>query len=312
MSKRGSYGKKRYYTLIFVLAVLIAAFVYSTATKTSIQGGVTLEERAEDALRVHYIDVGQGDSELIELPNDEVMLIDAGENDKGGLVADYVRSQGIDKIDYLVGTHPHSDHIGGLDTVIDELEIGKIYMPKASSDTKTFSDVLDAVERKGLSVNSAKAGVEILNDGDLSVTFVAPVREAYKSLNNVSAVVKIVYKGSSFLFTGDAEEQAEGDITADVRADVLKVGHHGSSTSSSWDFLDRVKPSCAVISCGEGNDYGHPHAETLEKLSDIGAAVYRTDLDGTVIIETQGDGYTVYTENSEENRGDDDYENQRK
>ena len=312
MSKRGSYGKKRYYTLIFVLAVLIAAFVYSTATKTNIHGGITLEERSEDALRVHYIDVGQGDSELIELPNDEVMLIDAGENDKGGLVADYVRSQGIDKIDYLVGTHPHSDHIGGLDTVIDELEIGKIYMPKASSDTKTFSDVLDAVERKGLSVNSAKAGVEILNDGDLSVTFVAPVREAYKSLNNVSAVVKIVYKGSSFLFTGDAEEQAEGDITADVRADVLKVGHHGSSTSSSWDFLDRVKPSCAVISCGEGNDYGHPHAETLEKLSDIGAAVYRTDLDGTVIIETQGDGYTVYTENSEENRGDDDYENQRK
>lgn len=312
MSKRGSYGKKRYYTLIFVLAVLIAAFVYSTATKTSIHGGVTLEERAEDALRVHYIDVGQGDSELIELPNDEVMLIDAGENDKGGLVADYIRAQGIDKIDYLVGTHPHSDHIGGLDTVIDELEIGKIYMPKASSDTKTFSDVLDAVERKGLSVNSAKAGVEVLNDGDLSVTFVAPVREAYKSLNNVSAVVKIVYKDSSFLFTGDAEEQAEGDITADVRADILKVGHHGSSTSSSWDFLDRVKPSCAVISCDEGNDYGHPHAETLEKLSDIGAAVYRTDLDGTVIIETQGDGYTVYTENSEENRGDEDYANQRK
>lgn len=312
MSKRSSYGKKRYYTLIFVLAVLIAAFVYSTATKTSIHGGVALEERAKDALRVHYIDVGQGDSELIELPNDEVMLIDAGENDKGGLVADYIRSQGIDKIDYLVGTHPHSDHIGGLDTVIDELEIGKIYMPKASSDTKTFSDVLDAVERKGLSVNSAKAGVEILNDGDLSVTFVAPVREAYKSLNNVSAIVKIVYKGSSFLFTGDAEEQAEGDITADVRADILKVGHHGSSTSSSWDFLDRVKPSCAVISCGEGNDYGHPHTETLEKLSDIGAAVYRTDLDGTVIIETQGDGYTVYTENSEENRGDNNYENQRK
>ena len=312
MSKRGSYGKKRYYTLIFVLAVLIAAFVYSTATKTSIHGGIALEERAEDALRVHYIDVGQGDSELIELPNDEVMLIDAGENDKGGLVADYVRSQGIDKIDYLVGTHPHSDHIGGLDTVIDELEIGKIYMPRASSDTKTFSDVLDAVERKGLSVNSAKAGVEILNDGDLSVTFVAPVREAYKSLNNVSAIVKIVYKGSSFLFTGDAEEQAEGDITADVRADILKVGHHGSSTSSSWDFLDRVKPSCAVISCGEGNDYGHPHSETLEKLSDIGAAVYRTDLDGTVIIETQGDGYTVYTENSEENKGDEDYANQRK
>ena len=312
MSKRSSYGKKRYYTLIFVLAVIIAAFVYSTATKTSIHGGVALEERAKDVLRVHYIDVGQGDSELIELPNDEVMLIDAGENDKGGFVADYIRSQGIDKIDYLVGTHPHSDHIGGLDTVIDELEIGKIYMPKASSDTKTFSDVLDAVERKGLSVNSAKAGVEVLNDGDLSVTFAAPVRTEYKSLNNVSAVVKIVYKGSSFLFTGDAEEQAEGDITADVRADILKVGHHGSSTSSSWDFLDRVKPSCAIISCGEGNDYGHPHAETLEKLSDIGAAVYRTDLDGTVIIETQGDGYTVYTENSEENKGDEDYANQRK
>ncbi len=304
MKNQTVHGKKRYYTLIFVLAVLVAAFIYSAAPNKAPQGGVALEERAEDALRVHYIDVGQGDSELIELPNDEVMLIDAGENDKGGVVADYIKSQGIDKIDYLVGTHPHSDHIGGLDTVIDELEIGKIYMPKVASDTKTFNDVLDAVERKGLSVNTAKSGVEVLKSDDLSVTFVAPVRETYKSLNNVSAVVKIVYKNSSFLFTGDAEEQAEEDITADVRADILKAGHHGSSTSSSWDFLNRVKPSCAVISCGEGNEYGHPHTETLEKLSEIGAAVYRTDLDGTVIIETQGDGYTVYTENSEENKGE--------
>lgn len=304
MKNHTVHGKKRYYTLIFVLAVLVAAFIYSAAPNRTPQGGVALEERAEDALRVHYIDVGQGDSELIELPNDEVMLIDAGENDKGGVVVDYIKSQGIDKIDYLVGTHPHSDHIGGLDTVIDELETGKIYMPKVASDTKTFNDVLDAVERKGLSVNTAKSGVEVLKSDDLSVTFVAPVRETYKSLNNVSAVVKIVYKNSSFLFTGDAEEQAEEDITADVRADILKAGHHGSSTSSSWDFLNRVNPSCAVISCGEGNEYGHPHTETLEKLSEIGAAVYRTDLDGTVIIETQGDGYTVYTENSEENKGE--------
>ncbi len=295
--KRRTRRGKWYYILIVAAVALVAAFAHNAAPQDTAETGGTMDAADEGALRVHYIDVGQGDSELIELPNGEVMLIDAGENNKGELVAEYIKSQGIEKIDYLVGTHPHSDHIGGLDTVISEFEIGALYMPDVESTTKTFSDVLDAAEEKGLTLYTAGAGVSLIDTESLSVKFVAPVGTSYSSLNNYSAVVRVTYGNSSFLFTGDVESLAEDEITGDISADILKVGHHGSNTSSSEEFLLRVNPKCAVISCGEGNEYGHPHEETLEKLESIGAEVYRTDIDGTIVIETSGDGYTVYTEN---------------
>lgn len=299
MNSKTVRGKAWHYTLILALVALIAAFANNLMPRNATESKLVLDERAEGVLRVHYIDVGQGDSELIELPNDEVMLIDAGENDKGELVAEYIKSQGIEKIDYLVGTHPHSDHIGGLDIVINEFDIGKIYMPKAEATTATFNDVLDAVENKGLRINTAKAGVSLVSGDDLTVEMLAPVKTNYASSNNYSAVIKIVYKNSSFLFTGDAERVSENDIKSDVSADVLKVGHHGSDTSSSDAFLERVRPNIAVISCGVDNKYGHPHAETLQKLADVNAEVHRTDTDGTVVIDTDGEQYEIYTENSE-------------
>lgn len=241
-----------------------------------------------DELRVSFIDVGQGDSEFIELPNGETMLIDAGTNETGKNVVDYIKSLGYTSINYVVGTHPHEDHIGGLDDVIKTFDIGSIYMPKVTADTKTFEDVLDAAESKNLIINTAKSGVSIMDTEDLSVKFLAPTLDSYENTNDYSAVVKVVYGDTSYLFTGDAEEFSENLITDDVNADVLKVGHHGSSTSTSTEFLKKVSPSSAVISCGKGNSYGHPHSETLQKLADMGTAVYRTDELGTIVSVSDG------------------------
>lgn len=251
-----------------------------------------------DELRVSFIDVGQGDSEFIELPNGETMLIDAGTNETGKNVVDYIKSLGYTSINYVVGTHPHEDHIGGLDDVIKTFDIGSIYMPKVTADTKTFEDVLDAAESKNLMINTAKSGVSIMNTEDLSVKFLAPTLDSYENTNDYSAVVKVVYGDTSYLFTGDAEEFSENLITDDVKADVLKVGHHGSSTSTSTEFLKKVSPASAVISCGKDNSYGHPHSETLQKLADMGTAVYRTDELGTIVSVSDGKTINFDTNNT--------------
>lgn len=251
-----------------------------------------------DELRVSFIDVGQGDSEFIELPNGETMLIDAGTNETGKNVVDYIKSLGYTSINYVVGTHPHEDHIGGLDDVIKTFDIGSIYMPKVTADTKTFEDVLNAAESKNLMINTAKSGVSIMNTEDLSVKFLAPTLDSYENTNDYSAVVKVVYGETSYLFTGDAEEFSENLITDDVNADVLKVGHHGSSTSTSTEFLKKVSPASAVISCGKDNSYGHPHSETLQKLADMGTAVYRTDELGTIVSVSDGKTITFDTNNT--------------
>lgn len=241
-----------------------------------------------DEMRVSFIDVGQGDSEFIELPNGQTLLIDAGTNDTGANVTEYISSLGYSSIDYVVGTHPHEDHIGGLDDVINAFDIGALYMPKVIADTKTFEDVLDAAEAKGLSINTAKAGVSLVSEEDLKVEMLAPTLDSYENTNDYSAVIKIVYDDTSFLFMGDSEEFSENLITGSLDSDVLKVGHHGSTTSTGDDFLKKVSPAYAVISCGKGNSYGHPHQETLDKLVSFGAEVYRTDELGTVIAVSDG------------------------
>ena len=240
----------------------------------------------EGELRVSFIDVGQGDSEFIELPNGETLLIDAGTNETGADVVSYISSLGYTSIDYVVGTHPHEDHIGGLDDVIRTFDVESVYMPKVTADTKTFEDVLDAVDEKGLTINTAKAGVTLVDGDGLSVKMLAPVLDEYDNTNDYSAVIRIVYDDTSFIFMGDAEQYAEDLITGDVDSDVLKVGHHGSSTSTGEAFLERVSPSYAVISCGLGNSYGHPHTETIEKLG--GIPVFRTDEMGTIVATSDG------------------------
>ena len=265
------------------------------STMDTAVASVSEEEEASDELEVHYIDVGQADSIFIELPNGEDMLIDAGNNDDGDDVVRYISNLGYSSIDYIVGTHPHEDHIGGMDNVVNSFNIKNIYMPKASSNTQTFEDLLLAIKNKGIAVSTAKAGVSILDSPDLKITLLAPNSSQYKDLNNYSVVLKLIYRNTSFLFMGDAEEISENEIMDDVDVDVLKAGHHGSSSSTSTTFLHRVSPIYAIISAGEGNTYGHPAQGTLEKLNAAGVEIYRTDLNGTITISTDGDGYDIKT-----------------
>lgn len=241
-------------------------------------------------LEVHFIDVGQADSILIKKGN-ESMLIDAGNNWDGEIVVDYIKQQDIKSLKYVIGTHPHADHIGGLDDVIDYFEIGKIIMPNAIATTKTFEDVVDSISRKGLTITEPKVGQQYDLNG-AKIIILAPNEEKYSNLNNYSVVVKIVNGANTFLFAGDAEEISEKEILDKnkeiLKSDILKLGHHGSITSTTQDFLDAVNPKYAVITVGKENRYGHPDQEILDRLKNKGIKVYRTDLNGTIIVISDG------------------------
>lgn len=241
-----------------------------------------------DTLRVNYIDVGQGDSIFIQLPNNETMLIDAGEAYMSKNVINYLNNLGITKIDYVVGTHPHTDHIGGLEEVINTFDIGSIYMPNAISTSKTYEDLLTTISNKGLKVKTAKSGVVVLSEDNLKLEFIAPNSDDYSNLNNYSAVLKLTYLDNTFLFMGDAETLSEDEITSDVNADVIKVGHHGSDSSSGIEFVKKVSPEYAIIMVGEGNSYNHPYQSIIDRYESVGAKVLRTDLDGNIICDSDG------------------------
>lgn len=246
-------------------------------------------------MKVHIINVGQGDSILIQFHNGQTMLIDAGPDDS---VLSYLNQQGIKKINYLVATHPHADHIGGMAAVIRTFDIEKVYMLRVSHTSKTYENVLLAIKSKGLRISSAKAGVTILDQNGLKANFIAPCSSSYDNLNNYSAVIKIQHGNTSFLLAGDAEAESEQEMLAsgtNLKADVLKVGHHGSNSSTTPSFLKAISPKYAVISCGTGNQYGHPHKELLNKLSSAGIQTYRTDVNGTVIFTSDGKTLTVKT-----------------
>lgn len=251
---------------------------------------------SDDKIISHYIDVGQGDASFIEFPNGEVMLIDAGIASSSEKIIEYIQSLGYNQIDYVIVTHPHADHIGGMAEVIKAFDIGTIYMPKAVSTSKTYENLLETIKDKGLSIKTGKAGVNVLQEENLTIEMLAPNQDKYSSLNNYSIVLKITYGNTSFLYTGDAEELSEKEITGNVEADVLKVGHHGSDTSSSEEFLEKVNPKYAIISVGKDNSYGHPASNTIEKLEKYTNHIYRTDLNGTIVVASDGVNIEVKTE----------------
>lgn len=247
-------------------------------------------------LKVHYLDVGQGDSIFIELPNNETMLIDAAESYQSENIINYLKNLNYQKIDYVIGTHPHTDHIGGLKDIINTFEIGKIYMQKVVSTTKTYESLLMAIKDKNLKINTAKAGTSIIDTDALKINILAPNNSTYTELNNYSVVTKISYGSTKFLFMGDAEKLSENEIKENVTADVIKIGHHGSNTSSSIDFIKKVNAKYGIISVGLNNKYNLPKEETITNWENSGTKIYLTSTNGTIRASSDGTNIKIESE----------------
>ncbi|MDQ0088362.1 beta-lactamase superfamily II metal-dependent hydrolase [Paenibacillus anaericanus] len=286
---------------IVLLGCLLLSFIISgcsleweSQNETTIAPGSV---DSESKLRVIFLDVGQGASQLLISPTGQTMLIDAGNNDREEQMVEYLEQYGVDRLDIVIGTHPDADHIGGLDAVINTVDVGKIYMPKVQANTKTFESLLRSIKNKGLKVTTAKAGLQLDWDEQVDVTMIAPVVNGLDN-NNMSAVIKVTYGDTSFLLTGDASSASEKEMIGsgvDLQADVLLVGHHGSKSSTTLSFLNQVNPEYAVIQVGD-NSYGHPKETILERLRKKNIEVYRNDLQGTVEITSDGLDYQVTTE----------------
>ena len=277
-----------------IILVLVVILSLSFAACSSESSSKKAPISTGNELKVHFIDVGQGDSILVQF-KDKNLLIDAGPRSSSNDLLKYLKGINLTKLDYVVATHPHEDHIGGMPEIIKNFEIGEFYAPKKQASTKIFQTMFEDLKKKNHKINVAKAGVSLDMDSDISVEMIAPNSSDYENVNNYSAVIKVTYKDTSFLFTGDAEKLSEKEILQkkyDIKADVLKLGHHGSSTSSSKEFLDKVNPKIAVASLGKNNDYGHPHKEIIKAMKDRKISFYRTDELGTIVLKSDGKNIT--------------------
>jgi len=247
-----------------------------------------------NGVAVHFLDVGQGDATLIRTDAGNV-LIDGGDRHAGPIVARYLREAGVRRLEYVVATHPHADHIGGLIYVLNEFEVGAIIMPNVAHTTRTFEDFIDAIEENGIPVREPAVG-KTIEKGGAVFTVVAPNSSGYGNLNDYSVSMVLSYGEIRFLFTGDAERESETEMLEaghDLSAHILHVGHHGSRTSTTQPFLDAVSPLVAVISVGAENRFGHPHGEVTDRLETAEVAILRTDRHGTVVISTDGTTFTM-------------------
>ena len=275
---------------LIIACLLKCLSIIFTACSQQSSNAINTSNKSNE-LKVHYIDVGQGDSILVQT-KDKNILIDAGTRKSSDNLINYLKKQHIKKLDYVIATHPHEDHIGGMPKVIDEFEISNFYAPKKTANTKIFKDMILQLKKKNLKINVAKKGISLDLSNDSSLDFLAPVKDNYENTNDYSAVIKLTHGNTKFLFTGDAEKTSEKDIlnsNVDLSSNILKVGHHGSHSSSSKEFLDKVNPKMAIISCGKNNDYGHPHKETMKELKKRNIEVYRTDIDGNILLTSDGE-----------------------
>ncbi|MGG7142579.1 ComEC/Rec2 family competence protein [Clostridium nigeriense] len=270
-------------TLTLLSIFLLKSLINSNATS------ITPNE-----MRVHFIDVGQGDSILIQV-NYKNILIDSGPKDGKDKVIQYLNSLDITQFDYVIATHPHEDHIGNMAYIINNYNVLNFYSPKIDNNTSSFENMAEALSRKNLKIKILKANSSAINLGQNTLFEIfSPNLDSYDNLNNYSPIIKVSYGNTSFLFTGDAEEEVEQEVLANnlnLKSDVLKVGHHGSSTSTSETFLDSVNPKISVISVGKNNSYGHPTENTLNKLKKTN--IYRTDINGNIIITSDGSNIKV-------------------
>lgn len=298
MNKR---TKNKLLKIFLVLIIMLCTYIYEEyfpEEKTNNEVEYRQEKEVvsnPNNLIIHYVDVGQGDCILIG-QNNEYVLIDAGNNEDGELLVDYFKQLGIEKFKYVIGTHAHEDHIGGIDNIINNFELEHFYMPDVITTTKTFEDVLDALLAKKKAFETPNIGDTFkLNDASFEVLYLGKDKS---DLNNTSIVLKLTYKNTSYLFMGDATSKVEKillDNKANLKSDVLKVGHHGSQYSSTPAFLKQVSPSYAVIQVGENNDYDHPKQITLNKLEKIKTLTYRTDKHDTIILTSDGENISFET-----------------
>ena len=290
---------------LYVLIVVAIALVTYFRTSGEAEAGdpqppeasaAAQQTPADETLTVRFLDVGQGDSILLAC-GDETMLIDGGPVEEGQFLVSRLNRLDVAELTYVINTHPDEDHCGGLAAVLAKYPAEHVYSSVTEYTTKVFSNVVKYADEQGHPVEVPQTG-DSWTLGSASVQVIGPV-QTYSDPNNGSLVLRVDYGGTSFLFTGDMEQNAEADLMdsgANVRADVLKAGHHGSPTSSSEAFLEAVAPSIAVISVGENNDYGHPSADVLARLEALGTTIYRTDTQGEIIITSDGQTLTVTTD----------------
>ncbi|MEQ8156395.1 MAG: ComEC/Rec2 family competence protein [Clostridiaceae bacterium] len=244
-------------------------------------------------LIISYIDVGQGDSELIQFHNKNI-LIDSGPESSRDILINYLKAAHVTRLDYVIATHPHEDHIGNMAEIIKAFKVGVFYAPDVTANTSAYENMVTSLKIKSLSIKVPSVGDKI-TIGDAALYFLAPNSTGYEDLNNYSIVTKLKFGNRSFIFMGDAEELSEGEILAkqlDLSADVLKVGHHGSGYSTSYEFLKAAHPKAAIISVGLLNDYGHPKQKILDRLTDFRVDIYRTDIQGNTVAVTDGRSLT--------------------
>lgn len=295
--------------LLVLLAVALALFyhqseafrdflhdngIYTTTSDAQVIPSIDPEG---NELAVHYIDVGQGDATLLQTSAGAV-LIDCGSKEYGDDILTYIEGEGITELEYLIFTHPHEDHMGCAPAVLRGITVKNVIMNDRTSTTNYFEKTLDAIEELGINVILAEPD-EIITVGALQLRILGPQSSKYSGddTNNSSIIIHAIYGNRAFLFTGDAEREAEAELVetygGTLKSDVFAAGHHGSSTSNTQGLLDECAPSHVVISCGEGNSYNHPHEEAVQRFENAGAQIHRTDKDGTVIFITDGESLTV-------------------
>ena len=288
-------GNKKAQILTIIVFGLIAAFsLYFGNDITNSNIGTP-----NGILEISYLDVGQGDSAYIRV-NDFDILIDAGPRSDSDKLMEQLKEKNIDDFEIVIATHPHEDHIGGMTKVFSEYDVESFYMPKSTSTTKTFENMINAVKNEGLKVQVIKEGMSFdLGDG-AKLEVYSPIQDSYDNLNNYSPIMKLIYGNNSFIFTGDAEKEVEEEVlekySNNLKADVIKFGHHGSSTSSSEAFIEAISPKYGIISCGVDNSYGHPHREVLEVINKMNIKTYRTDKQGEITITSDGSNIDIKTE----------------